>query len=570
MTRPMTIDDLLKEQRTLTAVEEFSQRHDEMDSSVPRELYRDLIPAGKPGEGQQYAFEVDLDSCSGCKACVAACHNLNGLEEDEMWRSVGQLIGGSSALQVVQHVTTACHHCLEPACLSGCPVNAYEKDLETGIVRHLDDQCIGCQYCILKCPYEVPVYSQSKGIVRKCDMCHQRLAVGEAPACVQSCPNGAIRIALADCETVREESEVHPFLPGAPDPAITLPTTSYKSEKALPRNTLPADYYRVPRAHSHMPLVGMLVLTQMSAGAFCVEQVLNSYWLSDASLLASGATIPASMRVIHLVAALLLGGLGLFAGIFHLGRPLYAFRAILGIRTSWLSRELLGFGVFAKIAAVYVVVSAIETLDLSDSIGFSIPSGLASTLGIVASLAGLVAVMTSVMIYVDTRRPMWTLGPTTTRFMLTVAILGIPVSLLVSLVAGMYNEEFGVASVMELYGKDLCRLLMIVTGIKFWTELTFLLHLRDPQMTPRRRSAMLLADELSMVVIRRFFFGFLGGIALPATLVIESLISADNFHPVFVVAICALMTLLLFISEIHERYLFFAASVTPRMPGNQS
>ena len=53
---------------------------------------------------------------------------------------------------------------------------AYEKDPVTGIVRHLDDQCIGCSYCILKCPYDVPKYSRARGIVRKCDMCHSRLA----------------------------------------------------------------------------------------------------------------------------------------------------------------------------------------------------------------------------------------------------------------------------------------------------------------------------------------------------------------------------------------------------------
>ena len=64
-----------------------------------------------------------------------------------------------------------------------CPVNAYEKDPITGIVKHLDDQCFGCQYCTLACPYEVPKYHAGKGIVRKCDMCSSRLEVGEAPAC---------------------------------------------------------------------------------------------------------------------------------------------------------------------------------------------------------------------------------------------------------------------------------------------------------------------------------------------------------------------------------------------------
>src|SRR2546423_7326169 len=187
---------LLSEQQDLPAVAKFAHR--EIHGSVPDQAryYRDLVPLAAPRDGQQYAFEVDLDACSGCKACVTACHRLNGLEEGEAWRSVGLLHGGATESPILQHVTTACHHCLEPACLHGCPVQAYEKDPITGIVRHLDDQCIGCQYCMLTCPYDVPKYSHRLGIVRKCDMCHGRLAAGEAPACVQACPNQAIRISL--------------------------------------------------------------------------------------------------------------------------------------------------------------------------------------------------------------------------------------------------------------------------------------------------------------------------------------------------------------------------------------
>src|SRR3954466_2950723 len=80
----------------------------------------------------------------------------------------------------------------------GCPTKAYEKDPVTGIVKHLDDQCFGCQYCTLMCPYDAPKYNEARGIVRKCDMCSDRLAHGEAPACVQACPNEAIRIPVTD------------------------------------------------------------------------------------------------------------------------------------------------------------------------------------------------------------------------------------------------------------------------------------------------------------------------------------------------------------------------------------
>ncbi len=204
---------LLEEQQAMTAVDVFSNAH---ENGLPAQAkyYKKLLPATPPGEGQQYAFEVDLDRCSGCKACVTACHSLNGLDETETWRDVGLLIGGTASDAVMQHVTTACHHCLEPGCMIACPVDAYEKDPVTGIVKHLDDQCFGCQYCTLACPYEVPKYHAGKGIVRKCDMCSDRLADGEAPACVQACPHEAISIKVVDTQQVIEDAESDDFLPG--------------------------------------------------------------------------------------------------------------------------------------------------------------------------------------------------------------------------------------------------------------------------------------------------------------------------------------------------------------------
>src|SRR6187399_2443719 len=85
----------LRSQQDLTAVERFARRHaaEELPDHQP---YKELIPLTRPKSGEQYAFQVDLDSCTGCKACVSACHHLNGLDEmeAETWRSVGLLHGG--------------------------------------------------------------------------------------------------------------------------------------------------------------------------------------------------------------------------------------------------------------------------------------------------------------------------------------------------------------------------------------------------------------------------------------------------------------------------------------------
>src|SRR5436190_21308752 len=132
------IDELLAQQKSLTAAARFAEIHEQHALPAQARYYRDLIPLNKPAPGEQYAFEVDLDKCSGCKACVTACHSLNGLDEHETWRDVGLLVGGTTALPVIQHVTAACHHCLQPACMEVCPTLAYEKHPVTGIVRHLD------------------------------------------------------------------------------------------------------------------------------------------------------------------------------------------------------------------------------------------------------------------------------------------------------------------------------------------------------------------------------------------------------------------------------------------------
>lgn len=331
------IDDLLAEQRRLTAVEKFSQRHDRDDLPPLDRHYRDLIPLSAPTPGKQFAFEVNLDKCSGCKACVTACHSLNGLDEGESWRDVGTLVSDDWRRPFQQTVTTACHHCVDPGCLNGCPVLAYEKDPVTGIVRHLDDQCIGCQYCILKCPYDVPKYSVERGIVRKCDLCSQRLAVGEAPACVQACPNEAIRITIVDQREVAIEfrqraNDANPFLPAAPEPGIALPTTRYVSQKPLPSDLIPADA-ETRLQPAHWPLVWMLTLTQLSAGAFALLPFA-----------------PSRARPVLAVVGLIAVVIGLAASVLHLGKPMKAWRSFLGLRKSWLSREIVVFGLFSAVA----------------------------------------------------------------------------------------------------------------------------------------------------------------------------------------------------------------------------
>src|SRR5438552_7916325 len=98
-----------------------------------------------------------------------------------------------------------------------------------------------------------------------------------APACVQACPNGAIRINVIDQGQAIQASEAGSFLPGAPAPDHTIPTTQYRSARAVPRNMLPADFYTVSPEHAHPPLVVMLLLTQLAVGGFVANMALRRF-----------------------------------------------------------------------------------------------------------------------------------------------------------------------------------------------------------------------------------------------------------------------------------------------------
>jgi formate dehydrogenase iron-sulfur subunit len=496
------VDQLLAEQQNLTAVERFSKIHDQREAPAHEPWYRDLIPLTKPGPGEQYAFEVNLDKCTGCKACVSACHSLNGLEETETWRDVGLLLGDFEGSGYQQTVTTACHHCDDPGCANGCPVLAYDKDAETGIVRHLDDQCIGCQYCSLKCPYDVPKYSKKLGIVRKCDMCHSRLTVGEAPACVQACPTSAISIVKVQKQEIHERSgEGTRILPGTIESSYTRPSTRYVTRKSTPPDTRPADARRPRSEHEHLPLVNMLSFTQIAVGLL----------LACAFLVMTGTH--ALVIGIAGTATLLLG---LGASVLHLGQPFKAWRVFLGLRKSWLSREVIAFGGLPPLAFGALMFP--------------------SFLSIPAALYGLACVFTSVMVYADTRRQLWTFTRTLLRFYGTVLLAaGAGIAL-----GG--NAAVGVS------------LVIISLVAKLGWESVFLLNADRQDGSHDSLSAQLLLGHnggMRMLLVARF------GLAIFGTLLLFT-----NFAPFSIFGFVCLIA-----GEWIERFQFFRAVVAYRMPG---
>jgi len=513
------VEELLAEQNRLqTPVARASVAHDQYAAgSRASAVSSQLIPLTKPGPGEQYAFEVDLDSCTGCKACVVACHSLNGLDETEAWRDVGFITGGSRLAPYQQTVTTACHHCADPGCLNGCPVLAYEKDPVTGIVRHLDDQCIGCQYCILKCPYDVPKYNDRLGIVRKCDMCHQRLGAGEAPACAQACPTHAIKIVKVSLHVHGENRpDTSQFLAAAPDPSYTQPTTRYRSKRPAPDGTHAADAAVLRPQPPHWPLVALLMLMPMAIGCGIADKSLN---LQTPALAVTGW---------------IAGATGLALATLHLGQPLRAWRIFLGLRQSWFSREAVLFGLWFPLASTYVAVR----------LGWlPLPDVLRSVLAVGTATLGTLALFCSVMIYVDTRRVFWRFANTAPRFFGTAVILGL-------------------ASALPAPGapRTLGYLLAAVTMLKLAFEARALLPLQeedDGRISAERQTALLLHGPLQFANALRVAAALLGGILVPVLV-------ANGSAP-FGWAWLGLAFAVL--GELAERYLYFRAVDAPKMPG---
>ena len=356
-----------------------------------------LIPERPLEPGEQYRFHFDMTKCIGCKCCVVACNEQNGNPAAINWRRVGEVEGGHYPYTQRYHLSMGCNHCLEPSCLIGCPVEAYTKDARTGVVIHSADTCIGCQYCTWNCSYGVPQYNAERGVVGKCDLCHNRLSDDMAPACVSACPEGAISIEIVNVAEWRADY-MAADAPGLPSAGDSISTTRVTVPDDLLPDTGRVDTQRITPEAPHWPLVFMLVLTQLSAGAFW------ALWMLDLLRSQAGLLLPA-------LGSLALAGISLGAATLHLGRPAFAWRALKGLRRSWLSREVAMLSVFAGVAGLY---AGMLLLDFRGR----------EAVGLLTGLCGLAGVFCSARIYIVPARPAWNSRYTLAEFFSTMLLLG--------------------------------------------------------------------------------------------------------------------------------------------------
>ena len=174
-------------------------------------------PSTQVRSSPEVAKLIDVSACIGCKACQVACMEWNDIRP-EVGTNAGTYDNpndlGPSAWTVMrfsevevkkdssnlQQETTlewlirkdGCMHCEDPGCLKSCPSPGAIVQYANGIVDFISENCIGCGYCVTGCPFDVPRISQKDNKAYKCSLCSDRVGVGLEPACVKSCPTGAI------------------------------------------------------------------------------------------------------------------------------------------------------------------------------------------------------------------------------------------------------------------------------------------------------------------------------------------------------------------------------------------
>lgn len=147
---------------------------------------------------------VDTTMCVGCQGCEEACAEANGLPEPDLDDSVLEKERKTSITQysIINRyevddeeifVKKQCMHCNQPACAAACLTKAMLKR-EEGPVIWREDKCMGCRFCMISCPFDIPKfeYDEWNPKIQKCNMCWERLKEDEQPACVEACPEEAI------------------------------------------------------------------------------------------------------------------------------------------------------------------------------------------------------------------------------------------------------------------------------------------------------------------------------------------------------------------------------------------
>ena len=489
--------------------------------------------------GEQYRFHFDAVACVGCHCCEVACNEQNANPDDIKWRRVGEMEMGAFPDTLQLFNSMSCNHCIEPACLIGCPTESYIK-FDNGIVWHDDPSCIGCQYCTWNCPYEVPVFNPDRGIVTKCHMCADKLELGQTPACVQACPSNAIEIEVFNVEQWLDgDMDKEGQAPHLPDIDITKPTTRYTLPQIDSTQEIRvADEHLLKPAHAELPLVFMTVLTQLGLGAFM------ALFLGQL-LFGLGFELPAPTETMAWLAFLPMA-IGLPLSALHLGRPSRAYMAMKNWRTSWLSREAIALALFAGLSFVVALAYHAQW----QGVGLLLLEAMTVAMG-------LYGIYAQSMIYRIPARPSWDRVSTTKRFF-GVSYVGFLLIASSLLAMGDAHGIMVLLAMTLLAGMG--QVLVIAEEILFYKHL----DPDDALYYQYNRSRILLQEHFGRMKSLRLYSLIVSALLLP---LLTILFVSSGLSSLAMLTL-AIATLGAFGSELMGRYLFFRTVVPLGLAGN--
>jgi ferredoxin len=259
------------------------------------------------------------------------------------------------------HLSLACNHCNEAPCVEQCPAVAIRRDVSTGAVLIHEDHCIGCGYCGWVCPYDAPLFDETRSVMTKCTLCNHRLVEGLEPACVESCPTDALGFGALLGEVALPGFPDTPALPRIRFTSLRRDAQPPESTWELPKGVLAA--YQAARTE-----------TQARRLSFRAEWPLWIFTTASACLV--GWVLAGLIGRVEIPPRLFLSlALGTMAmSTIHLGRKLRAWRSILNLRRSRLSREVVTYGAFVGSSVVWLVMFP----------GMRLAGGVAAAVGLLA------------------------------------------------------------------------------------------------------------------------------------------------------------------------------------------
>jgi anaerobic dimethyl sulfoxide reductase subunit B (iron-sulfur subunit) len=392
-----------------------------------------------------YAFTFDSSACSGCKACQIACKDKNNLPVGVLWRRVYEVSGGSWTQQndawttdvFAYNLSVACNHCVHPKCAGVCPANAYVIR-DDGIVYIDESKCMGCGYCAWACPYSAPKYNPELRHMTKCNFCYDNIDAGLPPACVAACPLRTLNFVTVDDgqQTLADEkwnvesdrrsmvnrlwsmsANDHPY--PLPTFSRTQPHLAIKPHKGmingLEKSIANREEIKPPRHKdtrlafitTHLeefPLIAFTLIAQMAVGAFVIMNwMFGMFW----------ALIQSDAMPYQLITLLIIGAMIGVSGMFsfaHLGTKKNAWRGIMHLKKSWLSREILFVGLFGASWLISLAERYFLRTDYWSPVTALCGIGLIYAMGQVYRLRSI---------------PQWNTWRTNIGFFITTALLGI-------------------------------------------------------------------------------------------------------------------------------------------------